>query len=317
MTLEQLRIFVAVAERQHVTQAARALNLAQSAASAAIAALEAQHGAHLFHRVGRGIELTEAGRVFLVEARAVLGRAEAAELALAELAGLRRGRLRVQASQTIAGYWLPHHLVEFRRRYPGVEIRLDVGNTAQVAAAVLNDAAELGFVEGVVSDPRLHGTPVASDRMVVVVGARHAWADRGNLVPAELAGTAWVLREPGSGTRAAFERLLEKHGLALPDVEVAMELPSNEAVRAAVEAGGGATVISASVVAAGLEAGLLRLVRFDVADRAYQVLRHRDRQQSQAATALLEMIGRPPRDAAPRPAGASVRRSPTAGSESG
>ena len=114
-TLERLRVFVAVAERQHVTRAAATLNLAQSAASAAIASLEEQHGAKLFHRVGRGIEPTEAGALFLVEARAVLARAQAAELILSEQNGLKRGTLAVQASQTIAGYWLPRHLVAFRR----------------------------------------------------------------------------------------------------------------------------------------------------------------------------------------------------------
>ena len=112
MTLEQLRVFVAVAERQHVTRAAASLNLTQSAVSAAIAALEARHGAKLFHRVGRGIELTEAGALFLVEARAVLTRATAAELVLAELGDLKRGTLAVQAIPTIASYWLPRHLVD-------------------------------------------------------------------------------------------------------------------------------------------------------------------------------------------------------------
>ena len=102
MTLEQLRVFVAVAERQHVTRAAKALNLAQSAASAAIATLEARHGAKLFHLVGRGIELTEAGLLFLVEARAVLARAVSAELVLSELGGLKRSTLAMQASKTIA-----------------------------------------------------------------------------------------------------------------------------------------------------------------------------------------------------------------------
>src|SRR3984957_15980363 len=129
MTLEQLRVFVAVAERQHVTRAAEALNLAQSAASAAIAALEGRHGARLFNRVGRGIELTEAGTLFLVEARAVLARAEAAEAILSELGGLKRGTLIVQASQTIASFWLPRHLVAFRSAYPRIDIRLSVGNT--------------------------------------------------------------------------------------------------------------------------------------------------------------------------------------------
>src|SRR5215475_3015360 len=97
MTVEQLRIFVAVAERQHVTQAARALNLAQSAVSHAIATLETRHNTNLFDRVGRRIELTEAGRVFLAEARAVLARADAAELALSEFGGLKRGTLSIHA----------------------------------------------------------------------------------------------------------------------------------------------------------------------------------------------------------------------------
>lgn len=243
MTLDQLRVFVAVAERQHMTQAARALNLAQSAASAAIAALEARHGAKLFHRVGRGIELTEAGRLFLAEAKAVLARAEAAELALAELGGLARGTLAVQASQTIAGYWLPRHLVAFRRAHPKIEVRLAVGNTAQVAAAVRDGAAELGFVEGAVDDPALAGAAVARDRLVLVVGPEHPWTGRDRVRPEELPASEWVLREPGSGTRSAFEAALEGFGLAPGALGVALELPSNEAVRAAVEAGLGATVI--------------------------------------------------------------------------
>ena len=148
MTLEQLRVFVAVAERQHVTRAAEALNIAQSAVSASIAALEGRHGAKLFHRVGRRIELTEAGALFLAEAHAVLARAESAELVLSELGELKRGVLSVYASQTIAGYWLPRYLVDFRRSYPGVAIRLSIGNTSQAAAAVRGGEADLGFVEG-------------------------------------------------------------------------------------------------------------------------------------------------------------------------
>ena len=143
MTLEQLRVFVAVAERQHVTRAAEALNIAQSAVSASIAALEGRHGAKLFHRVGRRIELTEAGALFLAEARAVLARAESAELVLSEL-----GELKRYASQIIAGYWLPRYLVDFRRSYPGVAIRLSIGNTSQAAAAVRGGETDLGFVEG-------------------------------------------------------------------------------------------------------------------------------------------------------------------------
>ena len=244
MTLEQLRVFVAVAERQHITRAAAALNVAQSAVSAAIAALEAQHGTKLFHRVGRGIELTEAGKLFLVEARAVLARAEAAELVLSELGGLKRGTLAVQASQTIASYWLPRHLVAFRRQYAGVDIRLAIGNTAQVAAAVHEGIADIGFIEGAIDDPMLVSEQVARDQLVVVVGDDHPWAEGGRLQPERLTESEWVLREPGSGTRSEFEAALEEFGVSPGALRIALELPSNEAVRAVVEAGLGATAIS-------------------------------------------------------------------------
>ena len=292
MTLEQLRIFVAVAEREHVTRAAEALNLTQSAASAAVAALEAQHGSKLFNRVGRGIELTEAGRIFLDEARAVLARAELAELKLAELAGLKRGRLLIQASQTIASYWLPRHLVDFRHAHPGIEIRLSVGNTADAAEAVSTGAAELGFVEGPVERPLLKVTEVARDQLIVVVAADHPWATRKKLTPDDLVQTEWVLREPGSGTRSVFESALAKLGVPITGLNVALELPTNEAVRAAVEAGMGATAISASAAVSSLEAGLLSRAPFDLPARPFNLIQQVERQPGHAAQALIAMITR-------------------------
>ncbi len=293
MTLEQLRVFVAVAERQHVTRAAAALNLAQSAASAAIATLEARHGAKLFHRVGRGVELTEAGTLFLVEARAVLARAEAAELVLSELGGLKRGTLAVQASQTIAGYWLPRHLVAFRRAHPGIDIRLAIGNTAQVATAVHAGVADIGFIEGAIDDPALIIEQVARDQLVIVVGIGHPWSAIDRLEPERLLETEWVLREPGSGTRSVFEAVLQNFGVSPAGLQVAMELPSNEAVRAAVEAGLGATANSASVAAPSLEAGLLHQVQFDLPERDFHVVRHAERYRSKAADALLSIVTAP------------------------
>lgn len=295
MTLDQLRIFVAVAERQHVTRAAEALNIVQSAVSAAVSGLEERHAVKLFHRVGRGIELTDAGRVFLEEARAVLARAEAAERVLADLSGLRRGSLRVHASQTIASHWLPRHLVAFRAAHPDITIRLAVGNTAEVARAVADGSAELGFVEGEVEDPVLASAAVAQDRLVLVVPAGHPFSARETLTAADLAGHPWVLREAGSGTRSAFEAALAAAGLALADVTVSLELPSNEAVLAAIEAGAGASVLSEAVVAGKLAAGALVAPPFPLPARTFRMLRHRERYRSRAADALLGLI----RDGAP------------------
>lgn len=290
MTLDQLRIFVAVAERQHVTRAAEALNIVQSAVSAAVSGLEGRHAVKLFHRVGRGIELTDAGRIFLGEARAVLARAEAAELVLADLSGLRRGVLRVHASQTIASHWLPRHLVAFRAAYPEITVRLAVGNTAEVARAVIEGASELGFVEGEIEDPALASTAVAQDRLVLVVPTSHPFAATDTLRAADLAAHPWVLREEGSGTRSAFETALAAEGVPPRDLTVALELPSNEAVLAAVEAGAGASVLSEAVVAGKLADGVLIAAPFPLPTRTFRMLRHKERYRSRAADALLDLI---------------------------
>lgn len=290
MTLEQLRIFVAVAEREHVTRAAEALRLTQSAVSAAIAALEAHYGVSLFDRVGRRIELNADGRVFLGEAKAVLARAAAAELALSELSGLKRGTLTVQASQTIASYWLPARLVAFRKAYPSIDVNLSIGNTAQVAKAVADGAAELGFVEGRIDDPTLEQRVIDRDRLVIVVAPDHPWAVKRQMSAKELCDGEWVLREAGSGTRSEFEAALGESGIHTDALKTVLELPSNEAVRAAVEAGAGATAISELVVDTGLRAGALKRVDFTLPDRLFHTMRHRERYQSKAGRAFLDLI---------------------------
>jgi DNA-binding transcriptional LysR family regulator len=290
MTLEQLRIFVAVAECEHVTRAAQSLNLTQSAVSAAIAALENRHAVKLFSRVGRRIELTESGRIFLSEARAVLARTQTAELALSELSGLARGALTIHASQTIASYWLPRFLVQFHLTYPKIKINLVAGNTTQVARAVDLGTADLGFVEGRVEEENLVQQAVARDRLILVVGRKHPWAARKRVMPNDLLSTGWVLREVGSGTRSEFEDALKEWKIAADRLNVVLELPSNEAVRAAVESGAGATVISEFVAAAGLKTGSLKSIALPLPQRAYTALRHRERYFSKAAQAFLDEI---------------------------
>jgi DNA-binding transcriptional LysR family regulator len=287
MTLEQLRIFIAVAERQHVTQAASELNLTQSATSAAIAALEARYGIKLFDRIGRGIVLTQTGRDFLIEARAVVARAKAAAEVLNDLAGLKRGSLALAASQTVANYWLPSRIQAFRQDHPGIDLQVTIANTEQVAQAVRQGSADLGFVEGQVDDPLLAIRKIDGDSLVIVVGINHPWVGQTRITPNRLTSSGWILREPGSGTRSMFEASLRKFGIKLSDLRIALELPSNEAVRAAVESGDGATAISDLVVAQSLAAGTLHRVKIELPRRAFFVLRHKERYASKAEQALL------------------------------
>jgi len=289
MTLEQLRIFVAVAERLHMTRAAEALHLTQSAVSAAVNALETRHGARLFDRVGRGLALNAAGTAFLPEARAVLARAEAAERLLDELAGLKRGSVRLFASQTIAAYWLPPRMAAFAQSHPGIELRLSIGNTHQVVEAVLAGEAELGLIEGAEDAPRLERTRIAADRLIVVAPPGHPLADRERLLGAtELKALDWALREAGSGTRSEFEAALPR-GMAASDLKTALVLPSNEAILTAVAASaGGGLVTAISELAARplIEAGRLVGLPLELPERPFYRLRHRERSASRAAEAF-------------------------------
>ena len=290
MTLEQLRIFVAVAEQQHVTRAASELNLTQSATSAAIAALEARYGIKLFDRVGRGIVLTRTGSDFLVEARAVLTRAKDATQVLNDLAGLKRGSLSIAASQTVGNYWLPRRLQTFHAAYPGIELKLSISNTEQVARMVREGSADLGLVEGEIDEILLTASKIDGDCLILAVGANHPWADRTKVSAKDLPTSPWILRERGSGTRSMFEAALRQNGLKLSDLRISLELPSNEAVRSAVETGDGATAISDLVAAPSVAAKTLHRVRFDLPRRSFYLLRHKERHISRAEDALLKSM---------------------------
>ena len=203
MTLEQLRIFVAVAERLHIDA---------SRAGVARHAIRRERGGGragkppwrsvVCDRVGRGLELSQAGRVFLPEAKAVLARAEAASRALDELAGLERGSIAIAASQTVANYWLPERLTAFARAHPALTISLTVGNTRQVARAVLDGFADVGFVEGAVENEALKAAVVGGDRLSLYGAPDHPLVDAKFVGVEDLRAAQWVMREPGSGTES-------------------------------------------------------------------------------------------------------------------
>lgn len=291
MTLEQLRIFLAVAEESHVTRAAERLNLTQSSVSAAIAALEGRHGIKLFNRVGRGIELTEAGRLFRPQAQAVLEKADEAARLLKDLSGAPSGTLSIHASQTVASYWLPPRLIAYRERHLQVDLAISVGNTRQAAEAVVSGRADLAVVEGRVDAPALSVTRVGEDRLVLVVGRRHRWQKGQGITPADLLETGWVHREEGSGTRAALEQELQRLGIAPANLHVSLELPSNEAVIAAVEASTSAAVLSFRAVEAHLAQGLLVMPDFPMPTRPFFLLRHRERHVTRAMRAMVDVLG--------------------------
>ena len=299
MTLDQLRVFVEVAERGHVTRAAEALRMSQSAASAAIASLEDLYQIRLFDRVGRGIQLTEPGRIFLREARAVLDRASTARAVLQDLAGSPPGPIALAASQTIATYWLPRRLAAFHA--VNLRVRLDVviRNTREVETAVADGEVSMGLVEGPTQHAALLRTHLDYDQMVLVVAADRAPLPIEPPRKLDLRALNWVIREPGSGTRRGLEDLAGRQGLSLEDLNIFLVLPSNEAVREAVEAGVGATIISRHVVASAIAAGTLVEIPIELPQREFALVRHRERHATLTQKALVtHLVG----DAAADPA---------------
>ena len=290
MTLEQLRIFVAVADRGHVTRAAAALGITQSAASAAIAALETRYRSRLFNRVGRGIELTDTGRRFLQEARAVLDRASVARSVLEDLAGLPTGAILIAASHTIASYWLPRRLAAFHANNPGIQLDVVIRNTREVESAVADGEAQLGLVEGPTQHRSLARLQVDTDRPLLVVAADHPPLPLNKLGQIDLRAIPWVIREEGSGTRRILEDLAASEGLSFDELNIFLVLPGNEAIREAVEAGAGATIISEHVVSSALTVGTLRVHPIELPTREFVVLQHRERHASIAQQTLVRHL---------------------------
>jgi DNA-binding transcriptional LysR family regulator len=210
--------------------------------------------------------------------------------AFAGFAGLKAGKLMVAASETVARYWLPSRLQAFQAANPGIEVNVRIANTERAAMDVREGEADLGFVEGEVDDGALSVRRVDADALVVVVGPRHPLAKQPKLSAGWMTRTPWILREPGSGTRAMFERVLKKRGLGLSDL-VKIELASNEAIRTAVESGVCATAISDLVVEKSIAAKTLFRVDGELAKRAFYAVRPKERHVSNAEAALLASIG--------------------------
>jgi DNA-binding transcriptional LysR family regulator len=255
-------LLLSVTRTGSIGRAAAEHGISQPAASARMRLLEAQLGLALIERSPRGSRLTPAGALVAGWAQAVVDAAAALDAGLVALRHERDSRLRIAASMTVAEYLLPVWLTALRAVDPGAVVALSAVNSAEVAQAVLADAADIGFIEGPEIPDGLHAEPVGRDRLTLVVAPAHPWARRRSGVPAaELARTPLVSREAGSGTRRFFEEALRAQA-GLERVPPAAELSSTTAIKAAVAAGAGSgpAVLSSLAVAAELSAGTLRAV---------------------------------------------------------
>ncbi len=252
-SLRQLHIFEAVARHLSYTRAAEELHLTQPAVFAQVKQLEESVGMPLVERIGKQLHLTAAGLEVLAASRETLKSIERLETRLADMQGLKHGRLRI-AIVTTTKYLIPRLLGEFCTQHPGIEAALTVTNRENVLARLSENADDLVVLGAPPEHMDVIAMPIADNPLVVVARHDHPLVGKRKIPLRRIAEEPFLLREKGSGTRLALERHFARHGLTL---RVRMELGSNEAIKQAIAGGLGIAVLSAHTLALESESGLL------------------------------------------------------------
>jgi DNA-binding transcriptional LysR family regulator len=266
VTLRQLRTFHAVARLASFTAAARELHVTQPAISMQIKELEDACGNALYERIGRRVQLTAAGQELAACAGSIFELLADTHERIDALAGLRAGTLKLGAVST-AEYFTPALLAAFRARHPGIAIQFKVGNREDIVRRMRDNEFDLAVMGRPPAELATVATRFAEHPLVVVASPQHPLARASEVSFARLASEHFLLREPGSGTRAAMEEVFAAHAVSIAS---SMEMSSNEAIKQAVIAGLGLALISAHTI--GLELATGRLVTLAV--RGLPLLRH-------------------------------------------
>ncbi len=265
-TLHQLRVFHTVASLGSFTRASEALHLTQPAVSIQVKQLENVIGLPLHEHVGKRFSLTGAGHAVFLAAKEVRDRLDDLGEEIAELKGLKRGRLKVSVATT-AGYFATRMLAGFARSYPEVSISLDVTNRERLLAQLENNERDLVIMGEPPAGKDLEFQPFLDNPLVIIAAAGHELAGAEQISLEALRGRPFVVREPGSGTRAALERVFAENEITVASV---MELSDNESIKQAVQAGLGLAVASRHTLDMELQTG--RIVILSV--QGFPIVRH-------------------------------------------
>jgi LysR family transcriptional regulator, transcriptional activator of the cysJI operon len=262
----RLKVFRTVAGEASFRRAAERLHLSQPAVSQQIHALEEELGVTLFDRAQGRVRLTDAGAVLLTYARKGARLAEEAQAALENARGEAAGELRIGASLTITQYVLPRMLGDFLRLHPRIRLDVRSANTEHIVAALAAGEIDLGLIEGPVSSREVFRQRFLEDRMVLIVGRRFPWPQKGTVPVQALTQVPLLMRERGSGSRRVVELALRRAGLRWRDLRIALELDSIVAIVSAVEAGLGAGFVSEWAIRKEVRLGTVRVVPVDGLD---------------------------------------------------
>lgn len=292
MDLRQLEVFARVVDARSFSRAAAALHLTQSTVSEHVRLLETELGARLLDRLGRETVPTRAGEILHGYARRLLALRTEARQALEQFLGQVSGPLTVGASTIPGEYVLPPLVGRFREKFPQVTIALQIGDTRAIAQAVLDGKVEVGVVGARPGHRGLEAVELMSDELVVVVPPGHAWCGRRQVTLDDLMPEPIIVREPGSGTREALEHSLKEAGTDLRAMRVIAEMGSTGAIKQAVKAGVGVSIVSRRAVLDECEHGLLGCVQLkDLRfTRHFYIVTHAGRSRSPLALAFLDFL---------------------------
>jgi len=288
MDVRGLEVFLSVAKHLNFTRAGEEVHLSQPSVSVRIRQLERDLGSKLFEQLGKRIALTEAGQLLLPYALRVMAAMDDALHAIDELKGLERGSLRIGASTTPGMYLIPRTIAQFKQQYPKIDVHLAVRDTRQIEEGVIRNEFDFGFVGGHLAGDEVDVLPWIIDHLVLVVPSNHVLARKTLVKIADLRKENFILREPGSATRAAVVNHLQKSDLK---VETVMEMENPESVKKAVQSGLGIAFISKFAVETELKAKTLVAVRVKGLDinRELKIVYRKDKHLGRAAQTFIEM----------------------------
>lgn len=288
LTFRQLSVFEAVARHLSFSRAAQELHLTQPAVSMQIKQLEENVGTSLFEQMGKKIYLTEAGHELYHYSRSIAQQLNEAEEVLAELKGLKRGKLKISVAST-ANYFAPQLLATFSQRFPTVTVSLTVTNRQTLLVQLANNEMDMAIMGQPPDGLDLAAESFMENPIVVIAPNHHPLAAKKNIPLSRLQDETFLMREEGSGTRIAMERYFEAHQVK---IQTGMEMSSTEAIKQGVQAGLGLGVVSQHTVELELEAKRLKLL--DVAGlpirRHWYIVHRKDKRLSAAAQAFKNFL---------------------------
>lgn len=284
-TLKQMRVFLAIASHENVSQAAEELSISQSAASTALKELEHRFDVSLFDRIGKRLQLNEQGALLRPQAAALISQAEQIESGLIRHSDV--GELKVGATLTIGNYLAIGIMANFMQEHPAAQVELVVENTAAIANKVLNFDLDLGLIEGELQEPDLDVRYWRDDKLSLFCSPQHPLAHRKNLSDQDLLSADWIVREKGSGTRQAFDRGMS--GI-LSELNLRLELQHTEGIKRAVEAGLGIGCLSELTLVDAFKRGTLVPLRASQRDwkRKFYFILHKQKFLSRGVQSWIE-----------------------------